>query len=43
MPLVGENRIIVVEGLKQIKNSRSSGIRKLIEERIHDDLDADIF
>lgn len=43
MPLVWENRIIVVEWLKQIKNSRSSWIKKLIEEKIHDDLDADIF
>ncbi|MDD5769708.1 MAG: single-stranded-DNA-specific exonuclease RecJ [Candidatus Gracilibacteria bacterium] len=43
MPLIDENRIIVLEGLKQIKNSRSNGIRKLIEEKIHNDLDADIF
>lgn len=43
MPLVWENRIIVVEWLKQIKNSRSAWIKKLIEEKIHDDLDADIF
>ena len=43
MQLVGENRIIVTEWLKQIKNSRSRGIRKLIGERIHEDLDADIF
>lgn len=43
MPLIWENRIIVLEWLKQIKNSRSAWIRKLIEEKIHDDLDADIF
>lgn len=43
MPLVDENRIIVLEWLKQIKQSRSLWVRKLIEERIHDDLDADIF
>ncbi|MGE4444436.1 MAG: single-stranded-DNA-specific exonuclease RecJ [Candidatus Altimarinota bacterium] len=43
MPLTDENRIIVLEGLKQIKQSRSLGIRKLIEEKIHEDLDADIF
>lgn len=43
MPLVDENRIIVVEGLKQIKNSRSKWIRKLIEGKIHQDLDADVF
>lgn len=43
MQLVGENRIIVTQGLRQIKYSRSKGIRKMIEEKIHDDLDADIF
>ena len=43
MQLVWENRIIVTEWLKQIKSSRSRGIRKLIEDRIHEDLDADIF
>ncbi|MBB1564804.1 single-stranded-DNA-specific exonuclease RecJ [Candidatus Gracilibacteria bacterium] len=43
MRLTGENRIIVQEGLKQIKNSRSQGIKKLIQEKINDDLDADIF
>lgn len=43
MPLIDENRIIVLEWLKQIKKSRSTGIRKLIEEKINDDLDADIF
>ena len=43
MQLTWENRIIVTEGLKQIKNSRSRGVRKLIEDKIHEDLDADIF
>lgn len=43
MSLTGENRIIVIEGLKQIRNSRSNGIRALIEDRINSDLDADIF
>ena len=43
MPLIWENRIIVLEWLKQIKNSRSRWIRKLIEEKINSDLDADIF
>lgn len=43
MPLVWENRTIVIEWLKQIKYSRSRGIRMMIEEKIHDDLDADIF
>ena len=43
MILRGENRIIVKEGLKQLKKSRSKGIRALIEDKIHEDLDADIF
>ena len=43
MPLTWENRAIVVQWLKQIKYSRSKGIRQMIEEKIHDDLDADIF
>ena len=43
MSLTWENRIIVVEWLKQLKNSRSNGIRSLIEDKIHMDLDADIF
>lgn len=43
MPLIDENRIIVLEWLKQIKQSRSLWVRKLIEDRIHKDLDADIF
>jgi single-stranded-DNA-specific exonuclease len=43
MQLVGENRIIVTEGLKQIKYSRSKGIRALIEDRMDEDLDGDVF
>lgn len=43
MVLTGENRIIVKEGLKQIKRSRSRGLRKIIEDRLNDDLDGDIF
>jgi single-stranded-DNA-specific exonuclease len=43
MQLVGENRIIVTQGLKQIKYSRSKGIRALIEDRRDEDLDGDIF
>ncbi len=43
MSLTGENRIIVTEWLKQIKNSRSKGIRYLIEDKINEDLDADLF
>ncbi len=43
MKITWENRIIVTEWLKQLKNSRSKWIRKLIEEEISKDLDADIF
>lgn len=43
MQLVGENRIIVSLWLKQIKYSRSNGLRFLIEDRINEDLDWDIF
>ncbi len=43
MQLVWENRIIVSLGLKQIKYSRSNGLRFLIEDRINEDLDGDIF
>lgn len=43
MTLTGENRVIVVEWLKQIRNSRSRGIRTLIEDKINTDLDADVF
>ncbi len=43
MTLTGENRVIVVEWLKQIRNSRSRWIRALIEDKINTDLDADVF
>jgi len=43
MQLTWENRIIVTEWLKQIKYSRSQGIRNLIEDRLSEDLDWDIF
>jgi len=43
MQLVGENRIIVSEGLRQIKYSRSNGLRFLVEDKINEDLDWDIF
>ncbi|USN58414.1 MAG: DHH family phosphoesterase [Candidatus Peribacteria bacterium] len=43
MSLTGENRIIVTEGLKQLKRTRSRGIRALIEDKIHEDLDSDVF
>lgn len=43
MRLTWENRIIVQEWLKQIRNSRSLWIKKLIWDKINEDLDADIF
>ncbi len=43
MPLIDENRIIVNEWLKQIKKTRFLGIKKLIEDKISSDLDADLF
>jgi len=43
MQLTGENRIIVTEWLKQIKYSRSRWIQALIEDRIDEDLDWDVF
>lgn len=43
MQLVGENRIIVSLWLKQIKYSRSNWLRFLVEDRINEDLDGDIF
>jgi len=43
MRLTWENRIIVMEWLKQIKKTRSLWLRKLIEDKINDDLDGDLF
>ncbi len=43
MTLTWENRIIVENWLKQLKKSRSRWIKKLIKDRINDDLDSDIF
>ncbi|MBS9784346.1 single-stranded-DNA-specific exonuclease RecJ [Candidatus Gracilibacteria bacterium] len=43
MRLTGENRIIVQAGLKQLKNTRSIGLKTLIADRMDEDLDADIF
>lgn len=43
MRLTWENRIIVQEWLKQIKKSRSKWIKKLIEDKLNEDLDADVF
>lgn len=43
MQLVWENRIIVSQGLMQIKRSRSNWLKFLVEDRINEDLDGDIF
>ncbi len=43
MDITGENRIIVQQWLKQLKNTRSLGIRRLIDEHVDNDIDADIF
>jgi single-stranded-DNA-specific exonuclease len=43
MSLTGENRVIVQEGLKQLRYTRSRWLRHMIEEKIATDLDADIF
>jgi len=43
MQLVWENRIIVQEWLEQIKQTRSRWIRFLIEDKINEDLDGDLF
>jgi len=43
MQIIWENRIIVSQGLRQIKYSRSNGLRFLVEDRINEDLDGDIF
>lgn len=43
MSLTWENRIIVKEWLKQLKNTRSKWIRRLLEDKIEEDLDSDVF
>lgn len=43
MRLTGENRIIVMEWLKQIKKTRSLWLRKLLEDKLNDELDWDLF
>ncbi len=43
MTLSWENRTIVKLWLNQLKKSRSKWIRRLIEDKIHQDLDADVF
>jgi len=43
MELTWENRTIVELWLKQIRNSRSRGIKRLLEEDLEGELDADVF
>ncbi len=43
MELTWENRVIVDLWLKQIRNSRSRGIKKLIQQDLEWELDADVF
>lgn len=43
MSLTSENRIIVLEWLKQIKNSRSKWLRKIIQQKMDSNLDSDLF
>jgi len=43
MSIIWENRILVREGLKQLKNSRSRWVRKIIEDQMDQEIDADIF
>ncbi|MDD2565510.1 MAG: single-stranded-DNA-specific exonuclease RecJ [Candidatus Gracilibacteria bacterium] len=42
MPLIGENRVIAYLGLKQLKNSKSHGLKRLIEGSDPDNLDGDV-
>ena len=43
MSIVWENRIIVREWLKQLKKSRSKWVRRIIEDQMDQEIDADIF
>ena len=43
MSIIWENRILVREWLKQLKNSRSRWVRRIIEDQIDQEIDADIF
>lgn len=43
MEITWENRIIVKEWLKQIKSSRSIWLRRLVEDKYFEEIDADIF
>ena len=43
MSIIWENRILVREGLKQLKNSRSKWVRRIIQDQMEQEIDADIF
>lgn len=43
MSIIWENRILVREGLKQLKKSRSKWVRRIIEDQMEQEIDADIF
>ena len=43
MSIIWENRILVREGLKQLKSSRSLWVRRIIEDQMDQEIDADIF
>ena len=43
MSIIWENRILVREWLKQLKKSRSKWVRRIIEDQMEQEIDADIF
>ncbi len=43
MSIIWENRILVREGLKQLKQSRSRWVRMIIADQMEQEIDADIF
>jgi len=43
MSIIWENRILVREWLKQLKKSRSKWVRRIIEDQMDQEIDADIF
>ena len=43
MSIIWENRILVREGLKQLKKSRSRWVRMIIADQMEQEIDADIF
>jgi single-stranded-DNA-specific exonuclease len=43
MSIIWENRILVREWLKQLKKSRSTWVRRIIQDQMDSEIDADIF